>query len=151
MASVIERVEIYAPRDRVWVFFVPQRMVYWYGAEMNAEFETLDGSADFQQGQKVRIKGRAGSRDVSLTVVITRYDQLHTLEWQFRDEFGIRGMQRWDLTELADGATHVAMLDDYAFPGGRFGEFWDRHITRRAVTSRNRRWLQALKKYAERE
>ena len=151
MATVLESIEIEAPRDRIAAFFVPQRMVYWYGAEMNADFEVLDARPEFREGQKVRISGQAGLREVAMTVVVTRFEQGHTLEWQFRDQFGVRGLQRWDLMELADGTMRVSMLDDYRFPGGRFGEFWDRHITRRAISSRNRRWLAALKKYAERE
>ena len=39
MAKLEFAVEITAPPDRVAVFFVPQRMPYWYGAEMECEFE----------------------------------------------------------------------------------------------------------------
>jgi hypothetical protein len=91
-----------------------------------------------------------GQCAVGMTVVVTRYEPGETLEWQFRDEYGVRGMQRWDVTALADGTLRVTMLDDYNFPGGRIGQWWDRTITRRAVAARNQAWLAQLKKLCER-
>jgi hypothetical protein len=151
MPSVIESVEMEAPPDRIAAFFVPQRMVYWYGAEMAAELEVLGGAADFCAGQKVRIRGKMGRREVSLTAVVTRFEPGHTLEWQFRDEYGIRGMQRWDITPMADGSTRVSMLDDYSYPGGRLAQWWSSNVTSRAVSARNRAWLEKLRSLAERE
>ena len=66
----------------VAAFFVPQRMPYWYAHEMKAEFEILGGASDFAAGQKVRITGRLGSREVTLTAVVTRYEFGRDLEWQ---------------------------------------------------------------------
>ena len=72
-------------RQEIFVFFVPQRMALWYGAEMNSCFEVQGGAADFATGQKVRITGRLGNREVTLTVVITAYEWERLLEWQFQD------------------------------------------------------------------
>lgn len=164
MARIIEHIQIASPVDRVAAFFVPQRMVYWYGAEMQAEFEMQEGAADFATGQKVRITGRVAGREIKLTAVVTRYVPLQTLEWRFRDEYDIRGTQRWDLepvrvTRLRAGdaphhgamlyATRVVMLDDYTMPG-RFGKWWDRLVMKRAVRKRNREWLETLRRVCER-
>ncbi len=58
MARLFFALEIDAPADRVFAFFVPQRMPYWYGAEMEMHFEVQAGASDFQVGQKVRLTGR---------------------------------------------------------------------------------------------
>ncbi|MCL4523000.1 MAG: hypothetical protein M1451_03680, partial [Acidobacteria bacterium] len=65
MAQLSFSVDIAAPPDRVAAFFVPQRMVYWYGRDISAEFELLGGTADFAMGQKVRITGKMGRREIS--------------------------------------------------------------------------------------
>ncbi len=147
MAKLQFTVEIQAPPDRVAVFFVPQRMPYWYGAEMNAEFEVQGGAADFQTGLKVRITGRVGRREVSLTAVVTQHDWGRMLEWRFQDAYGVRGMQRWE-TEPAAGGTCVRMRDEYEVPG-RFGRIWDALVMRHAVARRDRDWLARLKRFAE--
>jgi uncharacterized membrane protein len=145
-------VEIAAPLERVAAFFVPQRMIYWYGVEMNAELEVLGGAADFADGQKVRVAGRVAGREVSITAVITRYAPMQLLEWRFRDAHGVRGTQRWDLEALRTAArdeTRVIMSDDYEFPG-RVGKLWDRWVMQHAVSRRNRDTLARLKRIAER-
>jgi hypothetical protein len=147
MARLIESVEIAAPPDRVAAFFVPQRMIYWYGAEIDAEIQLESGGADFRNAQKVRIAGRVAGREVSLTAVVMRYAPGRLLEWRFRDQGGIRGTQRWDI-EASRVGTRVVMLDDYEFPG-RMGRLWDALVMRHAVARRNRRYLAALKRIAE--
>src|SRR5260370_32235938 len=87
-------IEIAAPADRVAVFFVPQRMPYWYGAEMEAEFEVQGGAADFAVGQKVRVSGRVGKKELSLTLVITRFEFGRALEWRFAGRLGLQGPPR---------------------------------------------------------
>jgi hypothetical protein len=152
MARLIHSVEIIAPLDRVAAFFVPQRMIYWYGVELKAELEVLGGAADFASGQKVRIAGRVAGRTVSITAVVTRYEPGQLLEWSFRDAHGVRGTQRWDLESVRSGAreaVRVIMLDDYVFPG-RVGKWWDRLFMRHAVARRNRDTLARLKRLAER-
>src|SRR2546427_8342196 len=94
MAKLEFSVEIAAPADRVAVFFVPQRMPYWYGAEMEAEFEVQGGAADFAVGQKVRVSGRVGKKELSLTLVITRFEFGRALEWRFVDRLCVNGLQR---------------------------------------------------------
>ena len=99
MGSLHLQVEIAAPRDRVFVFFVPQRMPLWYAPEMETEFEVAGGESDFRAGQKVRISGRLGSREVSLVAVVQRYEWLHALEWDFQDAYGVRGRQIWEVDD----------------------------------------------------
>ncbi len=147
MAKLQFIVEIQAPPDRVAVFFVPQRMPHWYGAEMNAEFEVQGGAADLQTGLKVRITGRVGRREVSLTAVVTQHDWGHVLEWRFQDAYGVRGMQRWEM-EPAAGGTRVRMRDEYELPG-HLGRIWDALVMRHAVARRDRGWLARLKRFAE--
>lgn len=141
-------IEIAAPPDRVAVFFVPQRMPYWYGAEMEAEFEVPGGSPDFAVGQKVRVAGRLGKKEVSLTLVITRFEFGRLLEWGFADRFGVKGLQRWEIAPSETG-TRVNLRDEYELPG-HFGRFADWLFTRHAVRVRDRKYLARLKRLAER-
>lgn len=148
MARLALEVLIGAPVDRVAAFFVPQRMPYWYGVEMHAEFEVQDGAADFAVGQKVRIGGRMGSREVTLTAVVAAFAPGRALEWRFTDAYGVRGLQRWELTSR-ENATQVTMRDEYEMPGA-LGRVFDALLTRRAVARRDRAWLAKLKQLAER-
>lgn len=148
MASLEIVTEISAPPNLVFAFLVPQRMPYWYGAEMESCFEVAGGAPDFSAGQKVRISGKLGTRQVSLTVVIVRYDYGKFLEWRFQDAFGVRGLQSWELA--ASGAcTRVTMRDNYEMPG-RLGRMFDWMLTRRAVARRDREYLARLKRLVER-
>ncbi len=164
MARLEFAVEIAAPPNLVSAFFVPQRMPYWYGTEMQSRFEFERGAADFQAGQKVRITGRMGLREVALTAVVTRYERGRVLEWRFQDAYGVRGLQRWEIepAPVPPGAlpapapmksgpagTRVRMRDEYEFPG-RLGRFLDRLVTHYGVAQRDRRDLARLKKLAER-
>lgn len=148
-------IEIAAPPDRVFVFFVPQRMPYWYGAEMESCFEVQGGAAEFQVGLKVRITGRLGQKEISHTAVVTRHEWGRLLEWRFQDAYGVRGLQRWELepapssSGLARPGTHVRMRDEYEFPG-RLGRIADWLLTRHAVARRDRHDLERLRKLAER-
>jgi polyketide cyclase/dehydrase/lipid transport protein len=148
MAKLEFSIEIAAPADRVAVFFVPQRMPYWYGAEMEAEFEVQGGAADFAVGQKVRVSGRVGMKEVSLTLVITRFEFGRALEWRFADRFGVKGMQRWEIMASGSG-TRVILKDEYELPG-RLGRLADLLFTRHAVRARDRDYLARLKRLAER-
>ena len=147
MADLTFSIEIAAPPKEVFVFFVPQRMPLWFGAEMDCTFEVQAGAADFACGQKVRISGRLGRREVSLTVVITAFQWERLLEWQFKDSYGVRGLQRWELEEI-NGKTRLNMRDSYEMPGP-LSRFLDRIFTRRAVAARDRAWLARLKGLAE--
>ncbi len=132
----------------VAAFFVPQRMPYWYAHEMKAEFEILGGASDFAAGQKVRIAGRLGAREVTLTAVVTRYEFGRALEWQFQDQYSVKGKQYWEIAAQGD-ATLVRMSDDYEMPG-RFSRIVDALLTRHAVARRDRAWLARLARLAER-
>jgi hypothetical protein len=156
---------IAVPVNEVAAFFVPQRMPYWYGVEIQARFDLSDGSADFRAGQKVRISGQLGRREVSLTAVVTRYEFGRVLEWIFHDAVGVRGVQSWELlaalvptppnAEVAVSSdapaahTRVVMRDEYEMPG-RVGRFVDRIFTRFAVARRDRDALARLCRLAER-
>jgi len=151
MTRVETSVEIAAPVDRAAAFFVPQRMVYWYGSEMDAAFEVQSGEADFRIGQKVRITGKMLRKEISLTVVITRFTEGRLLEWQFRDEYGIRGLQRWEIAALSSEKTRVAMCDEYELPSrGRFARIADKFWMKPSVARRSRAYLAKLKQLAER-
>ncbi len=139
MAKLEFTTEIAAPPDRVFVFFVPQRMPYWYGAEMECVFEVQGGAAEFQVGLKVRITANLGRNYA--------YQQL--LEWRFQDAYGVRGLQRWELDPAPGGGTLVRMRDNYDLPG-RLGHIVDWLLTRHAVARRDRGDLVRLKKLAER-
>ena len=148
MAYVELSTQVSTTPNEIFVFFVPQRMPLWYGAEMNAHLEVQGGAPDFAVGQKVRITGKLQNFELTLTVVITAYAWDDHLEWQFQDSYGIRGMQRWDL--LAEGsATKLIMSDDYTMPT-TLGKIFDRFATKHAVEVRNRSWLDRLKRLAER-
>ena len=140
--------EIQAPLDRVFVFFVPQRMTLWYGPEMETEFEVQGGEADFRVGLKVRITGRLGERDVSLTAVVTRYDWMRALEWRFADEYGVRGRQLW-LLEQTVGGTRVQMREEYEV-AGKLSRLLEGIVMKPAVRRRDARMLENLKRIAER-
>jgi uncharacterized protein YndB with AHSA1/START domain len=148
MADVSFSVEIAAPPNEVFVFFVPQRMPLWYGIEMDSKFELQGGASDFAAGQKVRITGRLRQYEMTLTVVITAYEWERLLEWQFQDAYGVRGKQRWELQGIA-GKTQLSMRDSYQMPSA-FGRFFDIIFTRFAVAQRDRAWLRRLQRLAER-
>ena len=147
MARLEFTVEMAAPPDRVFAFFVPQRMPYWYGAEMESRFEVQGGAAEFAVGLKVRITGRLGRKQVSHTAVVTRHEWGRLLEWRFQDAYGVRGLQRWELEPTPSG-TRVRLRDEYELPG-RLGRLVDRLLTRHAVARRDRGDLARLKKLAE--
>ncbi len=150
MTRVETSIEIAAPAGRVAAFFVPQRMPYWFGAEMKSEFEVQSGESDFAVGQKVRITGKILRKEVALTVVITRYEAGGVLEWKFRDEHGIRGMQRWGLSPSPRG-TKVSATDEYQLPSqGRVARLADKFWMRPNIARRARAHLLKLKKLAER-
>lgn len=140
--------EFAVPPKEIFVFFVPQRMALWYGAEMNSCFEVQGGAPDFATGQKVRITGRLSAREVTLTVVIAAYEWERLLEWQFQDSYGVRGKQRWELQQTGS-TTKVTMRDQYEMPG-RTGKIVDRFFTRHGVAARDRSWLDRLQRLAER-
>src|SRR5580658_4111965 len=142
MRTIETAVIIPRPANDVFAFFVPQRMSYWYGVEMNCCFELQDGAADFRPGQKVRISGSLGKHPVSLTAVILQVEWPRALEWRFQDSYGVKGTQRWTL-EPVPGGTRVCMTDSYAMPEtagalGAFARALDFLITRRSIARRNR-------------
>jgi uncharacterized protein YndB with AHSA1/START domain len=147
MAALEFVAEFAAPPKLVFAFFVPQRMPYWYGAEMACCFEVAGGASDFAVGQKVRISGKIGAREVALTVVITGYEWERFLEWRFQDAYGVRGLQSWELAASAQG-TRVTMRDRYEMPG-RLGRVADWLLTRHAVARRDRAYLARLKRLVE--
>jgi hypothetical protein len=144
------------PLQEVFVFFAPQRMPYWYGAEMNSCFEVEDGAADFRVGLKVRISGQLGRNTLSHTAVVTAFEYGRVLEWRFQDSYGVRGRERWELerqinkkTGDASSETLVRFVNEYVLPG-RAGRMMDWLVTRHAIARRNRDYLERLARLAER-
>jgi uncharacterized membrane protein len=156
MARIETSVQIAAPAEVVFAFFVLQRMPYWYGADMHASFEVQDGASDFAVAQKVQITGNLGKREVSHTAVVTALQQARLFEWRFSDRYGVVGLERWELERvdvpLAERPqkTLVRMRSDYKMPG-LFGKAMDWLVTRHAVARRNENYLARLKRYAEHE
>ncbi|HYL46837.1 MAG TPA: SRPBCC family protein [Candidatus Limnocylindrales bacterium] len=146
MGDVTRSIEIPAPPNEVFVFFVPQRMPLWYGTEMDAHFEVQGGASEFASGQKIRISGRLARYEVQLTVVITAYEWERLLEWRFQDSYGVKGIQRWELQHVA-GKTRVVMRDVYEMPS-RFGKILDRFFTVRGIRARDQDWLTRLQRLA---
>ncbi|HTC65475.1 MAG TPA: SRPBCC family protein [Candidatus Saccharimonadales bacterium] len=154
MARIETSVEIAAPAEIVFAFFVPQRMAYWYGADMQACLEVQGGAPDFAVAQKVHIAGNLGKREVSHTAVVTALQQARLFEWRFSDRYGVKGLERWEL-ELVNSSsaqsaagTKVRMTSDYTMPGF-LGKMMDWLMTRHAVARRNENYLARLKRYAE--
>lgn len=156
MARIETSVEIAAPPNVVFAFFVPQRMPYWYGADMQASFTVQDGASDFAVAQKVQITGNLGKREVSHTAVVTALENARVFEWRFSDRFGVKGLERWELERAAVPSpsrppkTVVRMRSDYTMPG-LLGKAMDWLMTRHAVARRNQDYLARLKRYAEHE
>ena len=152
MAQTETSVQIAAPPEIVFVFFVPQRMPYWYGAEMKLCLEVQGGAADFAVAQKVRITAHVRDRELSHTAVVTAFQQARLFEWRFEDSYGVKGLERWELeragTASAPG-TIVRMRSDYTMPGV-LGKTMDWLVTRHAVARRNQDYLERLKRFAER-
>jgi uncharacterized membrane protein len=154
MAQIETSVQIAAPAELVFAFFVPQRMPYWYGADMEACFEVQDGASDFALAQKVRVSGHLGKREVSHTAVVTALREARLFEWRFEDRYGVKGLERWELEPITStGAisppkTAVKMCSTYKLPGA-LGRTMDWLVTRHAVARRNQDYLARLKRYAE--
>lgn len=154
MAKIETSIQIGAPAELIFAFFVPQRMAYWYGADMEMCLEVQGGASDFAVAQKVRVTGHLGKREVSHTAVVTAMQQARLFEWRFEDRYGVKGKERWELEPVAapssSGApkTTVRMRSEYAMPG-TVGKAMDWLLTRHAVARRNQNYLARLKRYAE--
>ena len=154
MAQIETSVQIAAPAELVFAFFVPQRMAYWYGAEMEICIEVQGGASDFAVAQKVRVTGHLGRREVSHTAVVTAFHQARLFEWRFEDRYGVKGLERWDVERVNTPPsavvpqTAVRMRSDYVLPGP-LGKAMDWLVTRHAVARRNQDYLLRLKRLAE--
>jgi uncharacterized membrane protein len=154
MAQIETSVEIAAPAEIVFAFFVPQRMAYWYGADMEACLEVQGGAPDFAVSQKVRVTGHLGKHEVSHTAVVTALQQARLFEWRFEDRYGVKGLERWEIERLdawspeSAPKTMVRMRSAYTMPG-LLGKAMDWIVTRHAVARRNQDYLARLKRYAE--
>ncbi|MGB6430113.1 MAG: SRPBCC family protein [Candidatus Acidiferrales bacterium] len=151
MTRIETQVHVALSPRRLFAYFIPQRIGYWYGPNTQTEFEVSDGAAEFAVAQKVRISGRIGRRQVSHTAVVTECRWGETLEWRFEDRSGLRGTERWDFEPVEIGGTPGTLLrmrSDYEFTG-----FVARAVnwilTRHAVARRNRDFLKRLKRLAE--
>lgn len=150
MARVELTRQIAVSPEHLFAFFVPQRMPYWYGAEMQSCFEVQGGAAEFSVGLKVRISGQLARQAVSHTAIITASEYARLFEWRFHDSFGVRGLERWEFEPAAHEAdsTTLRFLSQYEMPG-RLGRLVDWLWTRRAVAQRNRDYLERLARLAE--
>ncbi len=151
MANIETSIQIAAPAELVFVFFVPQRLPYWYGAEMQACIEVQGGASDFAVAQKVRVTGHMGRREVSHTAVVTSFQRAKLFEWRFEDRYGVKGRERWDLERggtPSEPKTVVRFRSEYVMPG-LLGGAMDWLVTRHAVARRNQSYLERLKRLIE--
>ena len=154
MGRIETSMQIAAPAELIFAFFVPQRMPYWYGVDMEACFEVQDGAPDFAVSQKVRVSGHLGKREVSHTAVVTALQPARLFEWRFEDRYGVKGLERWEIGSNGGASspraqkTTVRMLSVYTMPG-MLGRAMDWLVTRHAVARRNLDYLMRLKRYAE--
>ena len=156
MAQIDTSVQIAAPPEVVFVFFVPQRMPYWYGREMQACFEVQGGASDFVVAQKIRITGHVGDHEISHTAVVTAVRRPALFEWRFEDRYGVKGLERWELMpsdlqragQAPAPGTLVTMRSEYKIPGF-FGKAMDWLVTQHAVARRNRDYLKRLKRLVD--
>jgi hypothetical protein len=152
MTKIVLTRMVASPPEDIFVFFVPQRMPYWYGVEMQSRFEMQPGTSEFRAGSKVRISGKLASRDFSHTAVVTAFEKARLFEWQFQDDYGVRGRERWEIEprENSSGAqTIIRFTNEYEIPG-RMGRLIDWLLTRHALARRNRDYLERLARLAER-
>lgn len=152
MGRIVLTQVVAAPPEDVFVFFVPQRMPHWYGPEMHSSFETQGCGSEFRTGSQVRISGTLANRAFSHTAVVTAFQSRRLFEWQFKDSYGVRGSERWELESLENspGAkTMIRFTNEYEIPG-RIGRVIDWLLTRHALTRRNRAYLDRLARLAER-
>lgn len=147
MADLTFTEEMAAEPRVVGAFFVPHRMAAWYGQELDLQFEAQGGAIEFRAGLKVRLIGRIGKREMAHTVVVTEFERGRVLEWQFQDAYGVRGMQRWEISGAAAG-TRVQMRDRYEMPG-RLSRLFDWLMTHHAVARRDRNDLARLRRLVE--
>ena len=150
MTRVESSIEVSAPPNEVSVFFVPGRMSYWYGREMDAEIRALACGSEFMPSQIVQIAGRIRGREVAHTAIVTKFEWGKLLEWKFNDAYGVRGVERWEVQPLpSSSSTRVRMTSEYEMPGA-FARAVDWLVTRHALARRNRDYLRRLKKLVER-
>src|ERR1700730_14201241 len=146
MAQIETSVQIAAPAEVVFAFFVPQRMPYWYGADMEACLEVQGGASDFAVAQKVQITGNLRKREVSHTAVVTALQQARLFEWRFIDRYGVKGLERWELERVGAQSparsprTVVHVRSDYTMPG-LVSKAMDWLLPRHAVARRNADYL----------
>jgi uncharacterized protein YndB with AHSA1/START domain len=152
MTKIVLSRMVAVPPEDVYVFFVPQRMPYWYGPEMQSSFETQGCGSEFRAGSKVRISGKLANRMFLHTAVVTAFERPRLFEWRFEDDYGVRGSERWEIERVADSAgpgTRIRFTNEYEIPG-RFGRMIDWLLTRHALACRNRDYLDRLARLAER-
>ena len=151
MSRIVLTQIVAAPPEDVFVFFVPQRMPYWYGPEMQSSFETQGCGSDFHGGSKVRISGTLANRNFSHTAIVTAFERPRLFEWRFEDAYGVQGSERWEMERLENSSaqTMIRFTNDYKIPG-RFGRVINWLLTRHALARRNRDYLSRLARLAER-
>lgn len=151
MATIETSIQIAASAELVFAFFVPQRLPYWYGAEMQACIEVQGGAPDFAVSQKVRVTGHLGRKEVSHIAVVTALRRSQLFEWRFEDRYGVKGRERWELQPagtLSAPQTVVRFRSEYTLPGN-LGKVVDWLFTRHVVARRNRSYLERLKRLIE--
>src|SRR5438477_12548352 len=137
MSRIVLTQIVAAPPEDVFVFFVPQRMPYWYGPEMRSSFETQGCGSEFREGSQVRISAELAKRSFAHTAIVTAFERPRVFEWRFEDAYGVRGSERWEIECLQNGSgprTMIRFTSEYDIPG-RIGGVMDRLVTRHRLDS----------------
>ena len=150
MATIEQSIEIATTPVEVFLFFVPQRMPYWYASEMAAEFEVSAAARPILPfRRKCTSAGKLGKKEISHTAVITRYEWLACSNGDLRTLTAFAAWNAGNWKPISTG-TRVTMRSKYEMPG-QIRRAIDWLITRHAVARRNREYFARLKKFAERK
>ena len=101
----------------------------------------------FLAGLKVRITGRLAGKMVSLTAVVREYERPRLLEWAFEDDYGVSGVERWELAP-ENGRTAVCFSSRYQ-TSGMLVRILNSLLTRRALARRHADYLARLARLVE--
>src|SRR5690242_7909046 len=104
MSRIVLTQIVAAPPEDVFVFFVPQRMPYWYGPEMRTSFEAQGCGSGFRAGSQVRISAELAKRSFAHTAVVTAFERPRIFEWRFEDAYGVRGRERWEMERVENAS-----------------------------------------------
>jgi len=138
-----ERVEIQAPRERVWEAVSDPSKASDFMEKMR--FWTVEGEPATGHRARYTVRATVGSAEVGGLVEVTEWDPPHELAWTSITGINQRG--RWILHDR-NNRTEVIFRLGYQVPGGLVALIADR-VGSRAVRRHVRSSLEALKRMLE--